>query len=97
MGLFPAPSEGYCTLAGCKPDIRWTAKIGDWIVGLSPKARGNRIIFAMGIDETLDYAAYFLDKRFANKIPEYTNGKVIWKSGDNIYQPLPNGDFHQLQ
>jgi hypothetical protein len=51
----------------------------------------------MGIDETLDYAAYFLDKRFANKIPEYTNGKVIWKSGDNIYQPLPNGDFHQFQ
>jgi hypothetical protein len=96
-GFSPNPFWGYCTWADCKPAIRRTANIGDWIVGLSPKSKGNRIVFAMEIDEILDYAAYFLDKRFANKIPDYTNDKVIWKSGDNIYQPLPNGEFHQLQ
>jgi hypothetical protein len=97
-GFSPNPFWGYCTLANCKPTIRRTAKIGDWIVGLCPKARGNRVVFAMEIDTIVeDYAIYFRDRRFAQKIPDYTRGEVVWKAGDNIYKPLPNGGYWQLR
>ena len=31
-GFAANPFCGYCTLADCKPAIRRTAKVGDWIV-----------------------------------------------------------------
>lgn len=96
-GFSPNPFWGCCTLADCKPAIRRTAEVDDWIVGLSPKDRGNRVVFAMEVDEILDYASYFRDGRFANKIPDYTKGEVVWKAGDNIYKPLPDGEFQQLK
>ena len=43
-GFAPNPFWGYCTLANCKPKIRQTAKVGDWIVGLSSKPKGNWVI-----------------------------------------------------
>ncbi len=96
-GFSPNPFWGCCTLACCKPAIRRTAQVGDWVVGLSPKAAGNRVIFAMKVDEILDFASYFNDKRFAKKKPDYSRSGVVWKAGDNIYKPLSNGQFHQLQ
>ncbi|WP_291321662.1 hypothetical protein [Desulfonatronospira sp.] len=96
-GFSPNPFWGCCTLADCKPTIRRTAEVGAWIVGLSPKANGNRKVFAMEVDEILDYSSYHSDGRFANKIPDYSRGEVVWKAGDNIYKPLLNGDFQQLR
>ncbi len=96
-GFAPNPFWGYCTLACCKPVIRRTAQVGDWVVGLSPKATGNRVVFAMEVEEILDFASYFHDRRFANKIPDYSRSEAVWKAGDNIYKPLPNGDFLQLR
>ena len=51
----------------------------------------------MKVEEILPYDQYFRDSRFAKKIPNYTVRKVVHKCGDNIYRPLPNGDFQQLQ
>ena len=51
----------------------------------------------MQVDEVLPYEGYYRDARFAAKIPDFKKGKVIYKCGDNIYQPLPNGEFRQLQ
>ena len=96
-GFAPNPFWGYCTLANCKPKIRRTAKVGDWIVGLSSKAKGNRVIYAMQVEEILTYAQYYRDERFSEKIPNYSKRKVIYKRGDNIYKPLPNGKFRQLR
>ena len=96
-GFSPNPFWGCCTLADCKPAIRRTAKVGDWIVGLSPKAKGSRVVFAMAVAEILDYASYYKDPRFANKIADYTKETIIYKTGDNIYKPLPNGGFQQLR
>jgi len=31
-GFAPNPFGGYCTLATCKPEIRKTAQLGDWLV-----------------------------------------------------------------
>jgi hypothetical protein len=96
-GFSPNPFWGCCTLADCKPTIRRTAEVGGWIVGLSPKASGNRIVFAMEVNEILDYEHYYHDQRFADKIPDFTKEKVIYNSGDNIYKPLPSGGFQQLR
>ncbi len=96
-GFSPNPFWGYCTLADCKPVIRRIAEVGDWIVGLSPKSTGNQVIYAMRVDEILTYAKYIQDDRFARKIPNYTEGTVVYKCGDNIYRPLSDGQFRQLQ
>ncbi len=96
-GFAPNPFWGYCTLTNCKPAIRRAAHVGDWIVGLSSKARGNRLIYAMRVDEILTYEQYYLDSRFAAKIPDYTKGKIVHRCGDNIYKPLPDGKFQQVQ
>lgn len=96
-GFAPNPFWGCCTLANCKPNIRRTASEGDWIVGLSRKARGHRVIYAMKVDEIIDFATYFNDLRFAAKRPDFTNGAVAHKCGDNIYKPMPNGSFRQLR
>ncbi len=96
-GFSPNPFWGCCTLADCKPTIRRTATVGDWVVGLSPKVDGNRIIYAMQINKKITFAEYYLDSQFAKKIPDYSAGKVVYKCGDNIYKPLSNGDFKQLE
>jgi hypothetical protein len=88
-GFAPNPFWGYCTLACCKPKIRKTAQKGDWIVGLSPKGKGHKIIYAMQVAETLSFEDYYRDKRFAAKIPvNYSDGKNEKECGDNIYKPL---------
>jgi hypothetical protein len=92
-GFAPNPFWGYCTLACCKPTIRRTAQKGDWIVGLSRKAKGNKIIYAMQVERILTFAEYYRAAEFADKIPNQQS--IKHKCGDNIYKPLRNGDFKQ--
>lgn len=96
-GFSPNPFWGRCTLACCKPTIRRTANVGDWVVGLSPKKKGNRLIYAMEVEEILTYDAYYRDARFATRIPNFSAGQVVARCGDNIYKPLLNGRFRQLE
>lgn len=96
-GFAPNPFWGYCTLACCKPKIRKTAQKGDWIVGLSRKTKGNKIIYAMQVDRILSFADYYRADEFAAKIPKnYSTGKTKKECGDNIYKLMPNGKFQQL-
>lgn len=95
-GFAPNPFHGYCTLACCKPVIRRTAQKGDWVVGLTPKEYGNRIVYLMRVDEEpISYAEYWHDKRFKAKRPRYNDG-IVSKCGDNIYEPQGAG-YRQLQ
>lgn len=71
--------------------------MGDWVVGLSPKAKGNRVVYAMKIDEIHSFDDYYLDERFAAKIPDFDRDEIVCKCGDNIYEPLTNGGFLQLR
>ncbi|HEY3443634.1 MAG TPA: hypothetical protein VGK29_22945 [Paludibaculum sp.] len=95
-GFAPNPFFGYCTLACCKPGIRRTANVGDWIVGLTSKGEGNKIVYFMRVDEVLGVDDYWNDKRFRQKRPRYDK-ELRLRCGDNIYDPLPNGDFRQLR
>ncbi len=51
----------------------------------------------MRVDEKLTFDQYFNDKRFSAKIPDFSRKEVIFKCGDNIYKPLPDGNFQQLR
>lgn len=94
-GFAPNPFHGYCTLACCKPAIRRTAGEGDWVVGLTPKGTGSRIVYFMRVDEApKTFAEYWSDSRFIAKRPHYDDG-LLAKCGDNIYKPKGAG-YRQL-
>jgi hypothetical protein len=93
-GFSPNPFFGYCTLACCKPEIRRNAQAGDWVVGLTPKAQGNKVVYYMRADEVMDVGRYWSDRRFRQKKPRYDKD-VRLRCGDN-YEPLPNAGFRQL-
>jgi hypothetical protein len=69
--------------------------VGDWIVGLSPKASGNRLVYAMKIEEKLTFGQYWNDARFQAK--KCTQDSAIGRAGDNTYEPLPDGTMKQHQ
>jgi len=87
-GFAPNPFYGYCTLATCKPNIRKSAVVGDWIVGCgsNDKAirRGGYLVYAMRVGESLSFDAYNADVRFQSKKP-YRRGSRKQSCGDNIY------------
>lgn len=86
-GFAPNPFFGYCTLATCKPQIRAKAAAGDWIIGTGAKGKYNlagHLIYAMKVDEVLDFNGYWRDPRFRCKKP-VLNGSLKQVYGDNIY------------
>ncbi|HEX9897062.1 MAG TPA: hypothetical protein VGA85_05325 [Dehalococcoidales bacterium] len=86
-GFAPNPFNGYCTLATCKPQIRSRASVGDWVVGTGAKTKYNLagyLIYAMKVDEVLEFDSYWNDPRFLGKRP-LMNGSLKQLYGDNIY------------
>lgn len=95
-GSAPNPFFGYCTLAVCKPVIRRTSNIGDWVFGLSPKDKNYKLVYAMKIIEKMTFRDYYNDCRFQNKKPNFLNTKnYVDRVGDNFYKPL-GSKFKQL-
>jgi len=83
-GFAPNPFFGVCTLATCKPNIRRTAEVGDWVVGISPKKRGTHVVYAMRITQSMTFNQYWNDPRFQRKKPNLRGSKKQ-AFGDNIY------------
>ncbi len=87
-GFAPNPFYGLCTLATCKPDIRSSAQVGDWIVGTGSNEasirRGCRLVYAMRVTEIVNFRDYDSDLRFEKKKP-YRFGSRKQSCGDNIY------------
>jgi hypothetical protein len=96
-GFAPNPFFGYCTLACCKPEIRRTARVGDWVIGLTPRAERNHVAYFMQVNEILpSFDLYWRDRRFAKKKPRH-NATVVLKCGDNIYEPIGSKEYRQLR
>jgi len=87
-GFAPNPFYGYCTLATCKPSIRRSASVGDWVVGSGSNdrtvRRGGHLVHAMRVTDTLTFDEYDADPRFGPKKP-FRNGSRKQSCGDNIY------------
>ena len=84
-GFAPNPFHGFCTLACCMPVTRRVARVGDYIVGLGTKSRGNRLVYAMQISKAVTFDEYWSDSHFLAKRPDMSAGgeKAL---GDNIYR-----------
>jgi hypothetical protein len=97
-GFAPNPFYGFCTLATCKPTIRKTANIGDWIVGIGSADKrikqGGKLVHAMKVSEILTFDEYFNDQRFQKKKPLMTGSRKQAR-GDNIYHRT-NGYWQQV-
>src|SRR3954447_1814943 len=96
FGFAPNPFHGFCTLATCKPNIRKTAQVGDWIVGTGSKAHElqGQLVYAMRVTETLSFDEFWCDERFREKRPNL-HGSLMQAYGDNIYHR--DGREHWLQ
>src|SRR5688572_13054765 len=83
-GTAPRPFDGVCSLAICKPAIRRSADVGDWIVGFRSRRPGE-VVYAMQVTERVTFAEYWEDPRFeARKLGRR-------HPPDNIYRPVgPN-------
>ncbi len=91
-GFAPNPFGGWCSLATCKPNIRRSAVLGDWIIGTGAKKNydlAGHLLFAMRVDEVLSFSSYWHDPRFQSKRP-VLNGSLRQIYGDNIYRREKN-------
>lgn len=95
-GFAPNPFYGFCTLATCKPDIRRTAEVGDWIIGTGSRSKGREghLVYAMRVSETMTFDQYWGDARFAWKRPSL-HGSLKQAFGDNIYHHEADGGWSQ--
>lgn len=95
-GLAPNPFWGYCTLAICTPNhMGVRPREGEfWIAGFSDKKSGNKLIYAMRVDEYVDFNSYYSDPRFSRKKP---NVRGSWRQivGDNMYYLDDSGVWRQ--
>jgi len=88
-GFAPNPYFGYCTLATCKPRIRKSAQIGDWIAaygGAGTKVH-KKLVVLMKVTEILSFDQYWGDTRFIKKRPVF-NRSMSCMYGDNIYHNI---------
>lgn len=93
-GAAPNPFWGICTLTICKPKIRRTASIGDWIVGLGSKNTptlgcdfSGKVVYMMKVSDKKTLAEYdqFCREYLPLKIPEWSSDDTILKVGDCLY------------
>jgi hypothetical protein len=87
FGFAPNPFHGVCTLATCKPVLRRVAAVGDWLIATGARTKyrlQGHLMYAMQVDETLTFDAYWGDCRFLRKRP-VLNGSLQQVYGDNIY------------
>lgn len=84
FGFAPNPFFGMCTLAACKPKIRHSAKVGDYVVGLTPKGSGNKICYIMEVTSKISFDEYWSTDKYEIKKPKF-NAAYKNAFGDNIY------------
>ncbi|WP_156955210.1 Nmad2 family putative nucleotide modification protein [Polaromonas glacialis] len=107
-GFAPNPFYKTLTLATCKPGIRRTKKIGDWVAGFASetlvkssklKINSQGLIYVMRIGEILSFNEYFFAPDFQNKKPSpqiNTLKNFQQDYGDNIYYCDDLGNQQQL-
>jgi Nucleotide modification associated domain 2 len=96
IGFAPNPFHGACTLATCKPGIRKTAEVGDWVVGVGSitASRAGHLVYAMEVEEKLTFDGYWADPRFQLKKAE-RRGSLKYRYGDNVYHRGADGKWRQ--
>ncbi len=102
-GDAPNPYGGICSLAICKPTIRRTCNVGDWVAGIVSKGLVYRskstedhfdeLIYAMKISKKMSFKEYdeYCKKQCNIKLPENA------RTGDCIYFENDKGILEQRE
>jgi len=96
-GFAPNPFHSICTLATCKPRIRNSASIGDWILGVAGsnmRDASRKCILLMKVTEKISFQEYWDNSRYSMKKP-LRNGSSVRMLGDNIYHKDAKGNWIQ--
>lgn len=107
-GFAPNPFHGILTLANCKPSMRRSKKIGDWIAGFTSKelnrdkVKEERLVYLTKVTDRISYNEYWNNPIYKCKIPDLNSSKTVDKAGDNIYKPIKdnpllNSDYIQIK
>ncbi|MBY0481272.1 MAG: hypothetical protein K2Q21_07950 [Chitinophagaceae bacterium] len=103
-GAAPNPFWDICTLTICKPAIRRTAEIGDWIIGTgSKKTRVTKndtidisdgLVYAMKVTDKKNLKDYneFCNEKLQNKIPVWRTADWRLRMGDCVYDYSNDGE-----
>jgi len=97
FGFAPNPFHGVCTLATCKPDIRSSATVGDWVLGIGGgniRGASRKCILLMKVTKKISFQEYWSDLVYSIKKP-LRNGSRVRMLGDNIYHREANGKWVQ--
>lgn len=95
-GFAPNPYYDMCTLATCKPQIRRSAQIGDWITGFGGSATMVKgcLVYIMRVSHKITFDEYWNDIEYDKKKPRfYQSRKACY--GDNIYHHNVKGEWSQ--
>lgn len=93
-GDAPNPYGGVCTLTVCKPAIRRTAQVGDWIIGTGSRHSpvgdvAGYLVYAMRVSHKLPLAEYdeYCRKALGIKIPAHASYAHLRENlaGDSLY------------
>lgn len=102
-GFAPNPFHGFMTLANCKPQIRKSKKVGDWVAGFTSKqlnkdsAGNERLVYLMRVTDKIDYSEYWNNSKYSCKKPSPYFENEFGIAGDNIYRPDGNNGFIQIE
>lgn len=89
-GGAPCPTDDVLTLAICKPKIRSTAQVGDWLFGFAGRSTigDERLIYIAEITEKLEGGSYYGDSRYLNRpdaIYQWVGDELVWKTGSKFH------------
>ncbi|MFC1495726.1 hypothetical protein ACFL6W_10630 [Thermodesulfobacteriota bacterium] len=102
-GGAPCSYRSVLTLAICKPKIRSTADVNDWIIGFGGKDLGERLIYIAQVNQKLYDGEYYKNKKLFKR-PDciyrwdtrshsyyWLDGKKYHEDGTNLEHDLDNG------
>jgi hypothetical protein len=81
-GIAPCPADGLITLATCKPAIRRTATVGDWVLGFRPGSLHRGLLLWGGrVQKVMPHGEY--ERAYSGR-------------PDALYRQRSDGDFDRV-
>lgn len=87
-GWAPCIDDGLLSLATCKPAIRRTAVVGDYVAGYQPKAKGEGLLCWFGrVEKIMWHAEYFRAHSKRRDANYQMDTAGVWQRKNRLYHP----------
>ena len=92
-GKAPCVDDGFLSLCICKPKIRKTAQLGDWIIATGSRSRISRvpkIVFAAKVTEIKTMEQYAIENEGRRDCIYHFDGLSLTHNGSQIHDDQKN-------